>query len=153
VDKSFFVLHLILQDGSKSLCKGNPSSAIASANSLRKIRSVQKGPQKRIAWDNELLYIPKEGIMETLRSFLDQFLSGGYNGNLIVFVYQTITVFFFLCKLGITQCFSVLMQSICDDIVKEHQSIEKSDNITFFKVVRFVLAFQHEKASNAQVWN
>jgi hypothetical protein len=89
----FLVLHLILQDGSKSLCKGNPSSAIASANSLRKIRSVQKGPQKRIAWDNELLYIPKEGIMETLRSFLDQFLSGGYNGNLIIFVYQTITVF------------------------------------------------------------
>ena len=91
----FFVLHLILQDGSKSLCKGNPNSAIASANSLRKIRSVQKGPQKRIAWDNELLYIPKEGIMETLRSFLDQFLSGGYNGNLIVFVYQTSTLFQF----------------------------------------------------------
>ncbi|CAM0953725.1 unnamed protein product [Alopecurus aequalis] len=113
-------------DGSKSLCKGNPSSAIASANSLRKIRSVQKGPQKRIAWDNEPLYIPKEGIMETLRSFLDQFLSGGYN---------------------------VLMQSICDDIVKENHSIEKSDNITFFKVVRFVLAFQHEKASNAQKSN
>ncbi|XP_051210445.1 uncharacterized protein [Lolium perenne] len=117
------IFTFLSMDGSKSLCKGNPSSAIASANSLRKIRSVQKGPQKRIAWDNELLYIPKEGIMETLRSFLDQFLSGGYN---------------------------VLMQSICDDIVKEHQSIEKSDNITFFKVVRFVLAFQHEKASNAQ---
>lgn len=121
------IFTFLSMDGSKSLCKGNPSSAIASANSLRKIRSVQKGPQKRIAWDNnELLYIPKEGIMETLRSFLDQFLSGGYN---------------------------VLMQSICDDIVKEHHSIEKSDNITFFKVVRFVLAFQHEKASNAQKSN
>ncbi|XP_024315533.1 protein timeless homolog isoform X2 [Brachypodium distachyon] len=113
-------------DGSTSLCKGNPSSAIASANSLRKIRNVQKGPQKRIAWDNELLYIPKVGIMEKLRSFLDQFLSGGYN---------------------------VLMQSVCDDIVKEHHSIQKSDNTTFFKVVRFVLAFQHEKASNAQKSN
>lgn len=78
-----FVLHLILQDGSKSLCKGNPSSAMSSANSLRKIRNVQRGPQKRIAWDNELLYIPKEGIMEMLRIFMDQFLSGGYNGNLI----------------------------------------------------------------------
>ncbi|KAM0861691.1 hypothetical protein ACQ4PT_045741 [Festuca glaucescens] len=120
------IFTFLSMDGSKSLCKGNPSSAIASANSLRKIRSVQKGPQKRIAWDNELLYIPKEGIMETLRSFLDQFLSGGYN---------------------------VLMQSICDDIVKEHHSIEKSDNITFFKVVRFVLAFQHEKASIAQKSN
>uniref|UniRef100_A0ACD5TDG3 Uncharacterized protein n=1 Tax=Avena sativa TaxID=4498 RepID=A0ACD5TDG3_AVESA len=120
------IFAFLSMDGSKSLCKGNPSSAIASANSLRKIRSVQKGPQKRIAWDNELLYIPKEGIMETLRSFLDQFLSGGYN---------------------------VLMQSICDDIVKEHHSLEKSDNIMFFKVVRFVLAFQHEKASNAQKSN
>ncbi|XP_037427417.1 protein timeless homolog isoform X6 [Triticum dicoccoides] len=110
-------------DGSKSLCKGNPSSAMSSANSLRKMRNVQRGPQKRIAWDNELLYIPKEGVMEMLRSFMDQFLSGGYN---------------------------VLMQSVCDDIVKQHHSIEKSDNITFFKVVCFVLAFQHEKTSNAQ---
>ncbi|CAD6271153.1 unnamed protein product [Miscanthus lutarioriparius] len=109
------------KDGSKSLCKGNPSSA--SANSLLKIRNDQRGPQKRIAWDNELLYIPKEGITEMLRSFMDQFLSGAYN---------------------------ILMQSVCDDIMDEHHSIEKSDIITFFKVARFVLAFQHEKASNDQ---
>ncbi|CAN6327232.1 unnamed protein product [Urochloa humidicola] len=108
-------------DGSKSLCKGNPSST--SANSLLKIRNVQKGPRKRIAWDNELLYIPKEGITEMLRSFLDQFLSGAYN---------------------------ILMQSVCDDIMSEHHSVEKSDISTFFKVARFVLAFQHEKASNDQ---
>ncbi|KAK8457208.1 hypothetical protein SEVIR_3G143200v4 [Setaria viridis] len=108
-------------DGSKSLCKGNPSSA--AANSLLKIHNVQKGPRKRIAWDNELLYIPKEGITEMLRSFLDQFLSGAYN---------------------------ILMQSVCDDIMNEHHSIEKSDISTFFKVARFVLAFQHEKASNDQ---
>jgi timeless len=68
-------------DGSKSLCKGNPSST--PANSLLKIRNVQKGPQKRIAWDNELLYIPKEGITEMLRSFLDQFLSGAYNSKFV----------------------------------------------------------------------
>ncbi|AQK88639.1 Putative timeless C-term domain and Homeodomain protein [Zea mays] len=108
-------------DGSKSLCKGNPSSA--SANSLLKIRNVQRGPQKRIAWDNELLYVPKEGITEMLRSFMDQFLSGAYN---------------------------ILMQSVCGDIMDEHHSIEKSDITTFFKVARFVLAFQHEKASNDQ---
>ncbi|OEL17864.1 hypothetical protein BAE44_0021119 [Dichanthelium oligosanthes] len=111
-------------DGSKSLCKGNPSST--SANSLLKIRSVQKGPQKRIAWDNEVLYIPKEGVTEMLRSFLDQFLSGAYN---------------------------ILMQSVCDDIMNEHHSMEKSDISTFFKVARFVLAFQHDKASNDQVRN
>jgi len=45
------------------------------------------------------------------------------------------------------------MQSVCDDIKNEHDSIEKSDISTFFKVARFVLAFQHEKASNDQVWN
>uniref|UniRef100_A0A0E0HB22 Timeless N-terminal domain-containing protein n=1 Tax=Oryza nivara TaxID=4536 RepID=A0A0E0HB22_ORYNI len=112
------------KDGSKSLCKGNPNSA--SENSLRKIRNVQRGPQKRIAWDNELLYTPREGTMEMIRNFLEQFLSGGYN---------------------------VLMQSVCDDIVKEHHSIQKSDITTFFKVARFVLAFQHEKASNAQKSN
>ncbi|KAL6610758.1 hypothetical protein ACP70R_040727 [Stipagrostis hirtigluma subsp. patula] len=105
-------------------CFSVPSST--SANTLRKIRNVQRGPQKRIAWDNELLYIPKEGITEMLRSFLDQFLSGGYN---------------------------VLMQSICDDIMNEHHSIQKSDITTFFKVARFVLAFQHEKASNDQKSN
>ncbi|KAG8069407.1 hypothetical protein GUJ93_ZPchr0005g15922 [Zizania palustris] len=106
-------------DGSKSLCK-DPCSA--SANSLRKIRNVQRGPQKRIAWDNELLYTPGEGTMEILRNFLDQFLSGGYN---------------------------ILMQSVRDDIIKEHHSIQKCDIATFFKVAHFALAFQHEKASNA----
>ncbi|BAF16829.1 Os05g0210500 [Oryza sativa Japonica Group] len=131
------------KDGSKSLCKGNPNSA--SANSLRKIRNVQRGPQKRIAWDNELLYTPREGTMEMIRNFLEQFLSGGYNGET--------TIFHFHVKLGITQCLPVLMQSVCDDIVKEHHSIQKSDITTFFKVARFVLAFQHEKASNAQKSN
>ncbi|KAL5202449.1 hypothetical protein ABZP36_013401 [Zizania latifolia] len=106
-------------DGSKSLCK-DPGSA--SANSLRKIRNVQRGPQKRIAWDNELLYTTREGTMEMLRNFLDQFLSGGYN---------------------------ILMQSVRDDIIKEHHSIQKCDIATFFKVAHFALAFQHEKASNA----
>ena len=143
-------LHLNWQDGSKSLCKGNPSST--PANSLLKIRNVQKGPQKRIAWDNELLYIPKEGITEMLRSFLDQFLSGAYNSKFVSFPFNW-TITFCFCKLEITGWLPVLMQSVCDDIKSEHHSIEKSDISTFFKVARFVLVFQHEKASNDQVWN
>ncbi|KAK3137961.1 hypothetical protein QOZ80_5AG0362620 [Eleusine coracana subsp. coracana] len=111
-------------DGSKSLCKGNPSST--SASSLRKIRNVQRGPQKRIAWDNDLLYIPKEGITEMLKNFMDQFLSGGYN---------------------------ILMQSVRDNIKSDHHSVQNSDITTFFKVARFVLAFQHEKSSNDQKSN
>jgi hypothetical protein len=75
----FFFDHLNQKDGSKSLCKGNPSST--SASSLRKIRNVQRGPQKRVAWDNDLLYTPKEGITEMLTNFMDQFLSGGYNSE------------------------------------------------------------------------
>lgn len=87
-----------------------------------------------------------------LRSFMDQFLSGAYNSKFVSFPFNS-AIMFCSCKLEITQFLSVLMQSICDDIMNEHHSVEKSDITTFFKVARFVLAFQHEKASNDQVWN
>jgi hypothetical protein len=45
------------------------------------------------------------------------------------------------------------MQSVRDNIKSENHSVQKSDITTFFKVARFVLAFQHEKSSNDQVWN
>ncbi|KAL5999069.1 hypothetical protein ACLOJK_010019 [Asimina triloba] len=65
-------------DGSKSLFKGNP--ATASGGSLLKAHKVQKGPKKRIAWDQGGLTLPKENILELLHQFVNQFLSGGYNG-------------------------------------------------------------------------
>ncbi|XP_072995580.1 uncharacterized protein [Typha latifolia] len=105
-------------DGSRTLFKGNPTSA--SGNGFLKVHKVQRGPLKRIAWDQGRLSLPKQNILGLLNNFLNQFLSGGYN---------------------------VLMQSICNDITKEHQSIQNSDIISFFQVADFVLAFQHQKAS------
>ncbi|KAK3014955.1 hypothetical protein RJ639_008115, partial [Escallonia herrerae] len=40
----------------------------------------------------------------------------------------------------------VLMQSICEDIEKEHHAIQKNDVIIFFQVARFVTAFQYHKS-------
>lgn len=39
----------------------------------------------------------------------------------------------------------VLMQSIYVDITKESQSIQKAEIMMFFRVAKFVLAFQHQK--------
>ncbi|XP_008802054.2 protein timeless homolog [Phoenix dactylifera] len=111
----------LTMDGSKTLFKGNPSSA--SGNGLLNVRKVQRGPLKRTAWDHGSLSLPKESTLELLHNFLNQFLSGGYN---------------------------VLMQSLREDINKEHQSIQNTDVITFFQLARFVLAFQYRKASSSK---
>ncbi|RZR96073.1 hypothetical protein BHM03_00025025 [Ensete ventricosum] len=67
-------------DGSKTLFKRNPTSA--SGNGIVKVHNVQRGPLKRIAWDHDNLPPAKENILELLYEFLNQFLSGGYNGRL-----------------------------------------------------------------------
>ncbi|XP_078151328.1 timeless family protein isoform X2 [Carex rostrata] len=108
----------IFMDGSKTLHKCYPASG--PGDMLLKVHNVQRGPQKRIAWDHRNLITPKENLLEHLRNFLEQFLSGGYN---------------------------VLMQSIRKDTRKEHPSIQNSDIITFFQVVHFVLAFQYHHIS------
>ncbi|XP_073109120.1 uncharacterized protein [Elaeis guineensis] len=111
----------LTMDGSKTLFKGNPSSA--SGNGLLKVLKVQRGPLKRTAWDHGCLSLPKESTLELLHNFLNQFLSEGYN---------------------------VLMQSLREDIEKEHQSIQNTDVITFFQLANFVLAFQYRKASSSK---
>ena len=65
------------QDGSKAVCKGNPSS---SSQILLKPHKAQKGPSKKILWDHGRLPSMKDDILELLHDFLNQFLSGGYNG-------------------------------------------------------------------------
>ncbi|KAJ1689619.1 hypothetical protein LUZ63_013774 [Rhynchospora breviuscula] len=105
-------------DGSKTLHKSYP--ACGPGGMSLEVHKVQRGPQKRIAWDHPTLAPLKENLQELLRNFLEQFLSGGYN---------------------------VLMQSIRQDIKKEHPSIQNSDIITFFQVVQFVLAFQYHHVS------
>ncbi|XP_010261437.1 PREDICTED: protein timeless homolog isoform X2 [Nelumbo nucifera] len=104
-------------DGSKTLFKGNPGSA--SCDSLLKSHKSQRGPLKRIVWDHGKFSSPKDKILELLHNLLNQLLSGGYN---------------------------VLMQSIREDIEKEHHAIQNSDVAIFFQVAQFVTAFQHHKS-------
>ncbi|XP_027934002.1 uncharacterized protein LOC114189593 isoform X3 [Vigna unguiculata] len=107
----------LTMDGSKAVVKGNPNS---SHNVLLKAHNVTRGPTKRIAWDHPRLPSTKDKILELLHGFVNQFLSGGYN---------------------------VLMQSIREDIAKEHPSIQRSDVVVFFQVAEFVTAFQFYKCS------
>lgn len=43
------------------------------------------------------------------------------------------------------------MQSIRDDIKREHHDIQSVDIITFFQVAQFVIAFQHQKVLLTEV--
>ncbi len=45
----------------------------------------------------------------------------------------------------------VLMQSIREDIEKEHHAIQKNDVVVFFQVAQFVTSFQHHKFLNSKV--
>ncbi|KAJ4843375.1 hypothetical protein Tsubulata_032681 [Turnera subulata] len=102
----------VTMDGSKAVYKGNPNQ-----NNLLKPHATQRGPNKRILWDNCRLPTTKNNILELLHDFLTQFLSGGYN---------------------------VLMQSIQEDIDKEH-AIQNSDIVVFFQVAQFAISFQYHK--------
>lgn len=66
------------QDGSKEVVKGRPTSA--SCNTLHKPQN-RRGPIKKIAWDHGILPSTKDKILELLYDFVNQFLSGGYNGT------------------------------------------------------------------------
>ncbi|KAK2983623.1 hypothetical protein RJ640_023157 [Escallonia rubra] len=107
----------VTMDGSKALCKGNPCSA--SRDALLKAHKTHRGPLKRAVWDDGTVPSTKENILRLLHDFINQFLSGAYN---------------------------VLMQSIREDIEKEHHAIQKNDVVVFFQVARFVTAFQYRKS-------
>lgn len=44
------------------------------------------------------------------------------------------------------------MQSICEDIKKEH-AIQHSDIVVFYQVAQFITAFQHQKFLISKVSN
>ncbi|XP_065868889.1 uncharacterized protein [Euphorbia lathyris] len=106
----------LTMDGSKAVYQGNPSSA--SHNVLVKDNKVKRGLTKKIVWDHGSVPSTKDDILVLLHDFLNQFLSGGYN---------------------------VLMQTISEDIEKEHPSVQKRDVVVFFKVAQFVTSFQYHK--------
>ncbi|CAL5364455.1 unnamed protein product [Camellia sinensis] len=107
----------LTMDGSKTLCKGNPCSA--SHDPLLNSRKVHRGPLKRVVWDYGRLPSTKDNTLELLHDFVNQLLSGGYN---------------------------VLMESICEDVEKEHHTIQNSDVIIFFQVAQFITSFQYHKS-------
>ncbi|KAF5451131.1 hypothetical protein F2P56_031424 [Juglans regia] len=112
----------LTMDGSKAVLKGNPTSA--TRDILLKHHNVPRGPVKRIAWDIGRLTSTKDKILELLHDFVSQFLLGAYN---------------------------VLMQSIREDIEKEHHAVQNSDVMVFFQVAQFVTSYQYHKLLKSKI--
>lgn len=106
-------------DGSKTLIKGNPCSV--SHDPLIIAHTKHRGPAKRTIWDQGRVPATNNKLLHFLYDFINQFLGGGYN---------------------------VLMQSVRDDIEKEHHAIQNSDIVIFFQVAQFVTSFQYKKFLN-----
>ncbi|KAH0688185.1 hypothetical protein KY290_019855 [Solanum tuberosum] len=106
-------------DGSKTLIKGNPCSV--SNDPLMIAHTKHRGPAKRTVWDQGRVPATNNKILNLLYDFINQFLGGGYN---------------------------VLMQSVRDDIEKEHHAIQSCDIVIFFQVAQFVTSFQYNKFLN-----
>ncbi|KAL5813132.1 hypothetical protein ACOSQ3_028082 [Xanthoceras sorbifolium] len=111
-------------DGSKAVFKGNPNCAFH--NTMLKPHKGHKGVSKKIVWDHGGLPSTKDNVLELLHDFVNQFLSGSYN---------------------------VLMQSIREDIEKEHDAIQNGDVIIFFRVAQFVTSFQYHKILSSKPTN
>ncbi|GAV84903.1 TIMELESS domain-containing protein/TIMELESS_C domain-containing protein [Cephalotus follicularis] len=106
----------LTMDGSKAVVMGNPASA--SHKSMLKPQKGQTNLTKKLAMDHGRFPSTKENILVSLQNFVNQFLSGSYN---------------------------VLIQSIREDIEKEHHAIQNSDIIIFFQVAQFITSFQYHK--------
>ncbi|KAK4770277.1 hypothetical protein SAY87_030809 [Trapa incisa] len=111
----------LTMDGGKALVKGNPG--LSSSDFLLESGRFSRGPTKKIVRDPGILPSVQENILKMLHDFMNQFISGGYN---------------------------VLMQSIREDIEREHLQVQKSDIINFFKVAEFVTSFQYHKSLISQ---
>nr|XP_043607657.1 protein timeless homolog [Erigeron canadensis] len=105
----------VTMDGSKVLVKGNPC---ADSHELLKGHKNPHGSSKKMLWESGRMPTTNNDILRLLHDFTNQFLLGGYN---------------------------ILMQSIREDIEKEHHAIENNDVTTFFQVAEFVMSFQNHK--------
>lgn len=108
-------------DGSKRIVKRNPF--ITPAESILKTKQIKRGPVKRIACDTNIQVSSKESVLGLLKNFADQFLD---------------------------TCYNVLMQSVREDIRKEHPAIQNSDIIVFFEVANFFTAYQRCCVTNSK---
>ncbi|KAJ0267230.1 Timeless family protein [Hirschfeldia incana] len=80
---------------------------------------VSGGAREKIVWEHGSMPVTNDNVLKLMHDFINQFMSGGYN---------------------------VLMQSVCEDIEKEHPSIQNSDIVTFFQVAQAVTSFQFHKS-------
>lgn len=74
------------QDGSKAVLKGNPTSD--SRNAVMKPDRGHKGVSKKIVWDHAGLPSTNDNVLQLLHDFVNQFLSGSYNGMSICQVFS-----------------------------------------------------------------
>ena len=81
------------QDGSKTFFKGNPT--FTSHDKFLKPQ-VPRGPLKKIVWDHGSLPSAKDNILELVHDFVNQFLSGGYNGISFVMKWSLFFTLFLL---------------------------------------------------------
>ncbi|XP_013606333.1 PREDICTED: protein timeless homolog isoform X1 [Brassica oleracea var. oleracea] len=80
---------------------------------------ISGGAREKIVWEHGSIPVTNDNVLKLLHDFINQFMSGGYN---------------------------VLMQSVCEDIEKEHPSVQNSDIVTFFQVAQAVTSFQFHKS-------
>ncbi|KAK1423676.1 hypothetical protein QVD17_18983 [Tagetes erecta] len=112
----------LTMDGSKVLVKGNPCSN--SHDLLLKGHKNPRGSSKKVAWESARMPTTSRKLLQMLYDYTDQFLSGGYN---------------------------VLMQSIREDIEKEHHGFENNDVVIFFHVAEFIMSFQNQKLVSSKL--
>lgn len=105
---------LSIQDGSKALFKGNPGSA--SRDALLKAHKNHRGPSKRIVWDHATVPLTNNKLLRQLCDFIQQFLSGGYNGTFHDFMEFQI-VFYFFTSLCVMVVFLLGFDAISFDAV------------------------------------
>lgn len=86
----------VWQDGSKSVFNGKPSSV--TRDTLLKPHKVPRGPTKKIAWNHGRMPSSKDKILELLHDFVNQFLTGGYNG-IFNFEFKTMVCVHLVCTL------------------------------------------------------
>ncbi|CAH8329047.1 unnamed protein product [Eruca vesicaria subsp. sativa] len=106
----------VTMGGTKAVLTGIPSTE---ESTLLKPHA-SGGAKEKIVWEHgSTMPVTNDNVLKLLHDFINQFMSGGYN---------------------------VLMQSVCEDIEKEHPSIQNSDIVTFFQVAQAVTSFQFHKS-------
>lgn len=83
---------------------------------MLKVHKIHRGPVKKTAWDYESASSAKENILQLLYDFLNQFLSGGYNGKLMGLRFYSFIVsasFYVLALLAYCNTLLISSYAVC----------------------------------------